>query len=303
MNISSRITAPETAQVRLFDSKPDFIERAWENSNTTSRLNMIIVMTIAGFDPSAGAGVLADIKTMSAFGCYGVAAVTSLTLQNTQGVFGAHHQTAECVIGQMNPLFDDFEIRAIKTGMLPSGDVIEAVAESLSSRDISHIVVDPVVRSTSGYDLIDDRALAAMIEKLFPMASVVTPNLAEAKRIAGIQIEDRQTMERAARTILDFGPRAVLIKGGDIDGNEATDFLLDAEGTALYSSERIPSTSTHGTGCTLSSTLACLMGGGLSLREAIPIAKRYIAEGIRAAPGLGRGHGPLNHFPPEFYVP
>ena len=146
---------------------------------------MITVMTIAGFDPSAGAGVLADIKTMSAFSCYGVAAITSLTLQNTQGVFGAYHQTREVVRGQLEPLFDDFDIAAIKTGMLPTRDVIEEVADALSSRAIAHVIVDPVVRSTSGYDLIDDRALAALIDLLFPLATVVTPNRAEAERITG----------------------------------------------------------------------------------------------------------------------
>ncbi|MCI0485302.1 MAG: bifunctional hydroxymethylpyrimidine kinase/phosphomethylpyrimidine kinase [Blastocatellia bacterium] len=257
-------------------------------------------MTIAGLDPSAGAGVLADIKTISAFRCYGVAAVTSLTLQNTRGVFGAHHQSKECVVGQLKPLFDDFEISAVKTGMLPAGDVIEAVADIVSSENVRHIVVDPVVRSTSGYDLIDEAALEALIETLFPVATVVTPNRAEAERITGIRLETRSAMERAAEAILALGPQAVLIKGGDTGGDRATDLLLDASGITLYDGERVASTDTHGTGCALSSALACLLAEGLSLREAVPIAKRYIVEGIRRAPGLGRGHGPLNHFPSEF---
>ena len=261
---------------------------------------MRVVMTIAGLDPSAGAGILADIKTISAYGCYGVAAVTSLTLQNTQGVFGAHHQSKECVIGQLKPLFDDFKIGAVKTGMLPTSELIEAVAGIVSSEKVQPIVVDPVVRSTSGYDLIDEAALEALIKTLFPIATVVTPNRAEAERITGIQIESQSAMYRAAELILALGPQAVLVKGGDMGGNASTDLFLDAEGRVLYDAERIDSTDTHGTGCALSSSLACLLAIGLSLREAAPIAKRYISEGIRTAPGLGRGHGPLNHFPPEF---
>lgn len=258
---------------------------------------MITVMTIAGFDPSAGAGVLADIKTMSAFGCYGVSAITSLTLQNTQGVFGAHHQTREVVRGQLEPLFDDFDIAAVKTGMLPTRDVIAEVADALSSRAIAHVVVDPVVRSTSGYDLIDDRALAALVDLLFPLATVVTPNRAEAERITGAEIATASQMEGAARRILALGPEAVLIKGGDIKDEKATDLLVDSAGVATFSSERVNSTSTHGTGCTLSSALACLMAAGHTLRQAVPIAKQYVVEAISAAHGLGRGHGPLNHFP------
>lgn len=258
------------------------------------------VLVVAGFDPSAGAGVLADTKAIAAFGCYGVVAVTSLTLQNTQGVYGAYHQTREAVLGQLDPLYDDFEIAAIKTGMLPTAEVIEAVAESVSSRSIGPVVVDPVVRSTSGYDLVDDAALESLVKRLFPLASVVTPNAAEVERITGIKIKDRETMEKAARSMAALGPRAVLVKGGDMDNERANDLLLDDEGTVLFSSERIRSTSTHGTGCTLASALACLLARGFSLREAVPIIKRYLVEAIRTAPGLGRGHGPLNHFPPRF---
>jgi len=258
---------------------------------------MITVMTIAGFDPSAGAGVLADIKTMSAFDCYGVSAITSLTLQNTQGVFGAYHQTREVVRGQLEPLFDDFEIAAIKTGMLPTREVIEEVADALSSRAIAHVIVDPVVRSTSGYDLIDDRALWALTELLFPLATVVTPNRAEAERITGAEIATASQMESAARRILALGPKAVLIKGGDMKDEKATDLLLDSSGVATFSVERVNSTSTHGTGCTLSSALACLMAAGHTLRQAIPIAKQYVVEAIATAHALGHGHGPLNHFP------
>jgi hydroxymethylpyrimidine kinase/phosphomethylpyrimidine kinase len=257
-------------------------------------------MTIAGIDPSAGAGVLADIKTISAFGCYGVAAITSLTLQNTQGVFGAYHQTRAAVRGQIEPLFDDFEIAAIKTGMLPTAEIIEEVADIILTKAPPIVVVDPVVRSTSGYDLIDDEALSALIGYLFPLASVVTPNAAETERITGISITNPQSVEEAAEALLASGARAALVKGGDLQSQTATDLLVDKEGRIAFSAERLPSRNTHGTGCALASALACLLAQGLPLREAIPIAKRYINEAISSAPGLGRGHGPLNHFPTDF---
>jgi hydroxymethylpyrimidine/phosphomethylpyrimidine kinase len=260
----------------------------------------MVILTIAGFDPSAGAGTLADIKTMSAFGCYGVAAITSLTYQNTQGVYGAAHQAKEVVRQQLISLFDDFQIAAIKTGMLPTAEVIEEVAGQLASRPRTQVVVDPVVRSTSGYDLIDDAALKLLIDRLFPLASVVTPNAVEAQRITGVAIKDAHSMAHAAEKILAMGAKAALIKGGDLVSEDAIDFLMDADGSMVYSAKKVQSTSTHGTGCTLSSALACLLALGYSLREALPIAKKYIVEAIRTAPEIGHGFGPLNHFPPEF---
>jgi hydroxymethylpyrimidine kinase/phosphomethylpyrimidine kinase len=260
----------------------------------------IVVMTIAGFDPSAGAGVLADVKTMGAFGCYGVAAVTSLTLQNTQGVYGAHHQGKEVVRGQVEALFDDFDIAAVKTGMLPSIDVIQEVAEVIRAKKVQHLVVDPVVRSTSGFDLIDDKALDALITNLFPLASVVTPNAAESERITGIHIKDITAMQKAAENILALGPRAVLVKGGDVQSERATDLLLDSTGGVTFTTRRLLTKNTHGTGCTLASALACLLARGFTLRDSVSIAKKYVYKAIRSAPGLGRGHGPLNHFTHEF---
>ncbi|HXG68093.1 MAG TPA: bifunctional hydroxymethylpyrimidine kinase/phosphomethylpyrimidine kinase [Blastocatellia bacterium] len=271
-----------------------------QSTDNGQRTTDNVILTIAGFDPSGGAGVLADIKTISAFGCYGVAAITSLTYQNTQEVFGASHQSGVAVVGQIKPLCNDFDIAAVKTGMLPTAEVIQAVASELGLKPAPFIVVDPVVRSTSGYDLIDDDALQALIEKIFPLAPVVTPNAAEAERIMGIRVHDRQTMEKAAENILALGPRAVLVKGGDLESDSAIDLLLDERGVEVFSSERVRSKNTHGTGCALSSALACLLARGYELREAIPIAKRYLVEAIRTAPGLGHGHGPLNHFPPGF---
>lgn len=259
-----------------------------------------VVLTIAGFDPSGGAGVLADIKTFAAFGCYGLAAVTSLTFQNTQQVVGAANQSAATVRQQIAPLFDDFEISAIKTGMLPTVEIIREVAGILRANAVPVVVVDPVVTSTTGFDLVDDLAVDALASDLFPQASLVTPNIAEAQRLTGIDIKDRVQTERAAEAILKMGCRAVLITGGDANSDLATDLLLDAQGTTVFSTERIKSKQTHGTGCTMASALACLLARGCSLLESVPIAKQYIAQAIASATGIGRGNGPLNHFPPAF---
>lgn len=256
-----------------------------------------VVMTIAGFDPSGGAGILADIKAISAMGGFGIAAITSLTFQNTLGVFGAEHQTRETVRRQIEPLITDFKIAALKTGMLPTAEIIEEVAALIAAHQLAPVVVDPVVRSTSGYDLIDDRALQALVKTLFPLATVITPNAAEAERLTGIGITDHAAMQRAASAICAMGARAVLVKGGDMIGETATDLLLDENGARMFSAERIRSSNTHGTGCTLSAAIATLLAHGHSLTEAVEKAKQYIVEAIRRAPGLGHGHGPLNHFP------
>lgn len=259
-----------------------------------------VVMTIAGFDPSGGAGILADIKAIAAMGGFGVAAVTSLTFQNTVGVFGAAHQTRETLRRQIEPLLEDFEIAAIKTGMLPAAEVIEEVAGIVRARRGSApLVVDPVVRSTSGYDLIDDQALNALVKELMPLATIVTPNAAEAERLTGIQVASLDAMQEAAAAIRAMGARAVLVKGGDVMIETATDLLLDDNGAQVFAAERVISSSTHGTGCTLAAALATLLARGYALPQAIALAKRYLIAAIRHAPPLGHGHGPLNHFPPN----
>src|SRR5919205_1012770 len=175
-----------------------------------------VVLTIAGFDPSGGAGVVADVKTLAAFGCFAAAAVTSLTYQNTTGVFGASHQTAETVRAQVLPVVEDFKVAGAKTGMLPTREVIEEVARLFRETNLPAPVVDPVVRSTSGYDLIDDEALTALVSELLPLARVLTPNIPEAERITGLKIEDEAGMRRAARAMREMGARAVLVKGGHL---------------------------------------------------------------------------------------
>lgn len=258
---------------------------------------MKTVLVIAGYDPSGGAGVLADIKAIAAMGCFGAAAVTSLTFQNTQGVAGADHQSAETLLRQIDPLLGDFDISAVKTGMLPTLEIIEATAERIARLDCTPVVVDPVVRSTSGFDLIDDEALAALVGKLVPLASVVTPNAVEAERIAGHPVTNEAEMELAARAIVKLGARAALVKGGhlDLDG-QAVDVLFDGLAVHTFSEPRIESTSTHGTGCTLASAIAAGLALGRSLPVAVAAAKTYVSRAIRSAPGLGKGHGPLNHF-------
>jgi len=268
----------------------------------TDKTQRPVVLTIAGLDPSGGAGVLADIKTISALGCYGLAAVTSLTFQNTREILGAIDQSADVVRRQIAPLFDDFEIAAVKTGMLPTTEVVREVAAIIEAHPEPCLVIDPVLRSTSGFDLASDQAADAIVSCLFPLASVVTPNVAEARIITGFEINNRLDMERAAAAILTLGPRAVLITGGDEEDDLATDLLLDAQGTVFYRTERIKSRHTHGTGCTLASAVACLMARGRSLRESVPLAKAYISAAILGAPGLGGGNGPLNHFPAGFDI-
>src|SRR5829696_6144394 len=189
-----------------------------------------VCLTIAGLDPSGGAGIVADIKTYTAFGCYAGAAVSSVTFQNTTGVFGAVHQTAESVRMQVQPVLDDFEVAAIKTGMLPTKEIIEETARLVKGSNCQNIVIDPVVRSTSGFDLIDDAALQVLMEILFPIALIVTPNRPEAERICGFTIDNDEDIVSAGEKILALGPHSVLIKGGHAvaAANKAVDHLFTA---------------------------------------------------------------------------
>ncbi len=254
-----------------------------------------VALTVAGFDPSGGAGVAADIKTFSAFGCFATAAVTSLTYQNTTGVFGAAHQTAEAVRSQVLPVVEDFKISGAKTGMLPTREIISEVARLFREEELPAPVVDPVVRSTSGFDLIDDEALEALKRELLPLARVLTPNVPEAERITGLKIRDEAGMRRAARRMREMGARAVLVKGGHLTGEVAVDLLDDGGQTTTFSALRIETTATHGTGCTLAAAVAACLARGMSLEASVGAAKFYVTEAIRRAPRLGHGHGPINH--------
>jgi len=258
---------------------------------------MPVALTIAGFDPSGGAGVVADIKTFTAFGCFAAAAVTSLTFQNTTGVFGAAHQTAETVRAQVLPVVEDFHVAGLKTGMLPTREVIVEVARLLretSLRETTAPVIDPVVRSTSGYDLIDDDALAALRSELLPLACVVTPNIPEAERLTGLAITTEADMRRAAQAIREMGARAVLIKGGHLSG-DALDVLDDGGQVQLFRAPRLHTDATHGTGCTLAAAIAACLARGMNLAEAVATAKRFVTAAIKQSPQLGRGFSPVNH--------
>ncbi len=275
------------------------------------KTNSKICLTIAGLDPSGGAGIIADTQTFTAFGCFATAAVTSITFQNTMGVFGAAHQTAEILRRQIEPIIEDFEISAVKTGMLPTGETIEETARIIKENAFKNLVVDPVVRSTSGFDLIDNKALQILIKKLFPLAVVVTPNLPEAERIAQMRIESEADIEKAAKIMRNLGAKNVLIKGGHIPTNAncelriansdktrnqtARDFLFIGNEKYIFEAEFIETNATHGTGCTLASAIAANLALGKNLIEAVEIAKKFVIGAIRAAPNLGRGHSPINH--------
>ncbi len=259
-----------------------------------------ICLTIAGVDPSGGAGIIADIKTFSAFGCFATAAIASLTFQNTQGVFGVENQTAETVRRQVEPVLDDFEIAAVKTGMLPTREIIEEVARLIRENNLKNFVVDPVVRSTSGFDLIDDAALRVLIEKLFPLSDIITPNLPEAERISRMKIETEKDLETAARIMQNQGAKNVLIKGGHFikakdKRQKAKDFLFSGEDLQIFEAEFIETSATHGTGCTLASAIAANLALGKTLIEAVEIAKKFVTEAIKTAPNIGKGNSPINH--------
>jgi len=270
-------------------------------ASDTTKQEPPVALTIAGLDPSGGAGVIADVRTFSAFGCFPTAAITSLTFQNTTGVSGAAHQPAEVVRAQVLPIVEDFRVACVKTGMLPTREVIFEVARLLRETELRNVpaVVDPVLRSTSGYDLIADDARAAMCNELLPLARVVTPNIPEAERLTGLGgIADEAGMREAARLIRrETGVRAVLIKGGHLAG-DALDLLDDAGTIQLFRASRIETTATHGTGCTLAAAIAACLARGLRLPAAIETAKRFVTAAIRNAPQLGRGTAPINHAVP-----
>ena len=264
---------------------------------------MKICLSIAGVDPSGGAGIYADLKTFSAFGCYGTAAITSLTFQNTQGVFGGIHQTAESVLHQTQPILDDFEISALKTGMLPTKEVIDEIAKIVEENNLRNFVVDPVVRSTSGFDLIDDDALKSLIDKLFPLSDIVTPNIPEAERISGMKFESEADFQKIAKKIQSLGAKNVLLKGGHFfevkskkeKEKKAKDYLFLGDELHIFEADYYETTATHGTGCTLAAAITANLALGKNLVEAVGIAKRFVNEAIRTAPNLGHGHSPINH--------
>jgi hydroxymethylpyrimidine/phosphomethylpyrimidine kinase len=254
------------------------------------------VLAIAGSDSGGGAGIQADIKTITALGGYAMTAVTALTAQNTKGVFGIADVDPAFVARQIELCLDDIGADALKTGMLHTVPVIEAVSEAIAAHGSGlPLVADPVMVAKGGEPLLEGDAVAAIKRSLFPYVTLLTPNLPEAEALAGLTIGDLEEQKAAALTMLTLGPAAVLIKGGHREGPEIHDVLATHDGVEVFTSQRIDSTSTHGTGCTLASAIATGLAQTLDLREAVMRVIGYVREAIRTAPGYGGGHGPLNH--------
>ena len=254
------------------------------------------VLIVAGSDSGGGAGIQADIKTVTALGAYAMTAITALTAQDTNGVAGVVGVEPSFIAQQMRMVLDDIGADALKTGMLHNASVIETVA-AVAREKASGIplVVDPVMYAKGGHPLLESSAIAALRTRLLPIAAVATPNIPEAEAIAGMTIRTVDDMRAAARSIVGLGPQAVLLKGGHLEGGDVTDILVHGESVEAMTHPRIDTRHTHGTGCTLASALAAGLAQGMALRDAVRRARAYVLEAIRTAPGFGHGHGPLNH--------
>ncbi|MBN1481682.1 bifunctional hydroxymethylpyrimidine kinase/phosphomethylpyrimidine kinase [candidate division KSB1 bacterium] len=258
-------------------------------------------LTIAGSDSGGGAGIQADLKTFSAFGCFGMSVITALTAQNTVAVTGIYPVSPEFVARQIDAVLDDIGVDAVKIGMLETPDIITSVAGRLKAHAVERIVLDPVMVAKSGDKLLRDEAIFALKSELIPLASIITPNIPEANVLCETSINSHDDVERAARLLGDLGPRAVLIKGGHFSGARSDDCLLIREnGETIHwlKSQRFATPNTHGTGCTLSSAIAACLAKGYSLAEAVTTAKDYISRAINAGADykIGQGHGPVFHF-------
>jgi hydroxymethylpyrimidine/phosphomethylpyrimidine kinase len=256
--------------------------------------NVKKVLTIAGSDCSGGAGIQADIKTITAHKIYAMSVITALTAQNTTGVYGVLEATPEFVNNQLDCVFDDIRPDTVKIGMVSNIEIIKVIAQKLCEYKAENIVVDPVMVSTSGSKLLNDNAIEALITNLFPLATVITPNIPEAESLAGFSIGSKVDMQKASEKILKMTKGSVLIKGGHLE-NSADD-LLNIEGKFLwFETPKVENPNTHGTGCTLSSAIACNLALGLTISESVKNAKEYITGAIKDGLKLGKGRGPLNH--------
>ena len=254
------------------------------------------VLICAGSDSSGGAGIQADIKTVTALGCFAATAITALTSQNTKGVFNVLDIPTSFLRQQMTVVLEDIGADVIKTGMLHNAEVIRTISNILESLgDSSSLVVDPVMVAKGGPSLLQVSAVDALKSELIHKADVLTPNIPEAEVLAGIEITSVDDMRRAGERLLNMGPKSVLIKGGHLTDDTLTDILLTQSEEKLYSSPRLKTVHTHGTGCTLASAIAAGIAQGLEVQIATERARKYVFEAIRTAPGLGAGHGPLNH--------
>lgn len=254
------------------------------------------LLTVAGSDPGGGAGIQADLKTFSAFGVFGMSVVTSVTVQNTKGVSSFHDLPPDIVEKQFEAVASDIGVDAMKTGMLASAPIIEVVAAQIQRHRVQKLVVDPVMHAKNDFSLLPSDAQKALVQKILPLATLLTPNIPEAENLAGQAIRNIQDMERAAKRILDLGPEAVLIKGGHASGDLAIDLFFSGEAFHLIEAPRLKTKNTHGTGCTLSAAIATHLAHGKTPLHAIQEAKTYIQGAIEHGLPLGQGHGPLNHF-------
>ncbi len=253
------------------------------------------VLVIAGSDSGGGAGIQADIKTITMLGGYAATAVTAITVQNTMGVSDIHPVPPAIVAAQISAVLDDIGADAIKIGMLGDAALIEAVASAISGFS-GPVVLDPVMVAKGGASLLADAAVTALVTRLLPLAAVVTPNIPELEALAGCPVADAATMQAAARAVLAMGTPAVLAKGGHLEtGAEVVDWLVTAAGAQRFVGPRVVTSSSHGTGCTLASAIACGLAAGLPLAEAVVQAREFVLAALRAAPGLGHGHGPMGH--------
>lgn len=262
-------------------------------------MSIPIALTIAGSDSGGGAGIQADLKTFSALGVYGASVITALTAQNTKGVTGIHDVPADFITAQMDAVFSDLDVKAVKIGMVARREAIDAIVAGLIRWSPQHVVFDPVMVATSGDRLLSSDAVDALRIKLFPRAHLITPNLPEAAALLNETIaESEQDIEQQGRRLLTLGCPAVLIKGGHGHGPESTDYLIDANTVVRLAAPRIATGNTHGTGCSLSSAVAAGLAKGFGLERAVRDAKAYISAAIAAADRLkvGHGHGPIHHF-------
>jgi len=253
------------------------------------------VLIIAGSDSGGGAGIQADIKTVTALGGYAATAITALTVQNTLGVSGVHPVPPDFVEAQARAVLDDIGADAFKTGMLGDTAMVTTVARILGDYPQIPAVIDPVMVAKGGASLLAADAIAAVRDLLIPRAALLTPNAPEAEALTGLVIEDLDGLRRAGHALLDLGAQAVLMKGGHMVGDVLTDLLITRQGETSFQGERVETRHTHGTGCTLASACATGLAQGLPLAHAVASAWAYVQEAIRHAPGLGKGHGPLDH--------
>src|SRR5438270_6047599 len=254
------------------------------------------VLTIAGSDSGGGAGIQADIKAMSANGVFAMSSNTAVTAQNTEEVTYFVERPLSIIAAQIDAVFDDFDVAAVKTGMLSSAEIVKVVAKLLKPQNVTNLVVDPVMIAKSGHRLLKPDAVEALMHELIPLALVVTPNIHEAQQLSGIEIKTLNDARKAAKIIHRLGCRHVLIKGGHLLAERATDVLYDGQFFEVFKGEFIDTPHTHGTGCTYASAIAAHLARGKSVNDAVQTAKTYLTEAIRHGLAIGHGTGPTNHF-------